>query len=95
MSTARIGIAGIAYAFPEHRRSVSELAERGQLQSAPEQLEAFGFSSVYVAECETPYSLALEAAAAVMREQSVDPADVDVLLYCGTPSVATRGPMIG
>jgi len=88
MSAARIGIAGIAYAFPEHRRSLSELAQRGQLESAPEQLEAFGFSNVYVAECETPYSLALEAATAVMREQHVEPVDVDVLLYCGTPSVA-------
>jgi 3-oxoacyl-[acyl-carrier-protein] synthase-3 len=88
MNTARIGIAGIAYAFPEQRRSLSELARRGQLESTPEQLEAFGFSSVYVAECETPYSLALEAATTVMREQNVEPADVDVLLYCGTPSVA-------
>jgi hypothetical protein len=67
MSTARIGIAGIAYALPEHRRSLSELARRGQLESTPEQLEAFGFSSVYVAECETPYSLALEAAASVLN----------------------------
>jgi 3-oxoacyl-[acyl-carrier-protein] synthase-3 len=88
MSAARIGIAGVAYAFPEHRRSLPELARRGQLQSAPEQLEAFGFSNVYVAECETPYSLALEAATTVMNERSVEPADVDILLYCGTPSVA-------
>jgi len=88
MSRVSVGITGIAYAFPEHRRSLSELARRGQLQSAPEQLEAFGFSNVYVAECETPYSLALEAAAAVMTDSGVAASDIDVLLYCGTPSLA-------
>src|SRR5262245_15640165 len=88
MSATRVGIAGIAYAFPERRRSLHELAQRGQLQSAPEQLEAFGFSNVFVAECETPYALALEAATAVMQEQNVQPADVDLVLYCGTPSLA-------
>jgi 3-oxoacyl-[acyl-carrier-protein] synthase-3 len=96
MSAARVGIAGIAYAHPENRRSLPELARRGQLQSTPEQLEAFGFSNVFVADCETPYSLALQAATAVMNDRSLDAADVDVLLYCGTPSLAfARGGAAG
>ena len=81
-------INGIAYAFPERRTSVRELANAGQLESAPELLEEFGFSHVYVADTETPYALALSAAEAVMKERSVAPASVDLLLYCGTPTVA-------
>ena len=88
MTAPRAVIAGVAYAFPTRRVSVRELSRAGQLESAPEQLEAFGFSSVYVADCETPYSLALEAATRLLREQDVSPTNVDMLLYCGTPSVA-------
>ncbi|HEY9227869.1 MAG TPA: 3-oxoacyl-[acyl-carrier-protein] synthase III C-terminal domain-containing protein [Gemmatimonadaceae bacterium] len=65
-----------------------ELAERGQLESDAERLEEFGFSHVYVADCETPYSLALDAATTLMNEQQVPPASVDLLIYCGTPAVA-------
>src|SRR5262249_50151373 len=88
MSAVHAGITGIAYAFPEQRRSLAALARRGQLESAPEQLEAFGFSNVFVAECETPYSLALEAASAVIKDRGIEAADIDALFYCGTPSVA-------
>jgi 3-oxoacyl-[acyl-carrier-protein] synthase-3 len=88
MNTPRAGITGIAYAFPERQYSVRELAQRGQLASAPERLEEFGFSNVYVADAESPYSLALEAATTLMQEHNVEPASVDLLLYCGTPSVA-------
>lgn len=51
-------------------------------------LEQFGFSSVHVATTETPYDLALRAAAALLKEQQVAPESVDMLLYAGTPSVA-------
>ena len=88
MSDSRACIAGVAYALPERSRSVRELAHHGQLESAAELLEDFGFSNVYTADVETPYSLALEAAGSVMKEQGIAPASVDVLLYCGTPSVA-------
>ncbi len=88
MSATHACIAGIAYAFPERSRSVRELARAGQLESAPELLEEFGFSRVYTAEVETPYSLALDAAQTLMREQGIAPESVDLLLYCGTPSVA-------
>ncbi|MGH7616206.1 MAG: 3-oxoacyl-ACP synthase III family protein [Gemmatimonadaceae bacterium] len=82
------GITGIAYAFPKRHCSIQELARLRQLESAPERLEEFGFSQVYVADAETPYALAHEAASTLMTEQQVAPESVDVLLYCGTPSVA-------
>jgi 3-oxoacyl-[acyl-carrier-protein] synthase-3 len=88
MTTPRACIAGISYAFPHRSVSIRELAQRGQLQSAPERLEDFGFSHVHVAGDETPYSLAMRAATAVMDEHSIPPASVDVVLYCGTSSVA-------
>jgi 3-oxoacyl-[acyl-carrier-protein] synthase-3 len=88
MTTSRACIAGISYAFPDRRVSVQALSQRGQLQSAPERLEEFGFSNVYVADAESPYSLALQAASSLMDEYNVAPSSVDVVLYCGTSSVA-------
>jgi 3-oxoacyl-[acyl-carrier-protein] synthase-3 len=67
---------------------VRELAHHGQLESAPELLEEFGFSRVYTADVETPYSLALDAARTLMREQGIAAESIDILLYCGTPAVA-------
>ena len=86
--SSTIGISGVAYAIPEQGRSLTELATLGQLKSEPALLEQFGFSQVYVAEAETPYSLALTAAKRLLDEQKVAPASVDALIYCGTPSVA-------
>jgi 3-oxoacyl-[acyl-carrier-protein] synthase-3 len=82
------GVSGIAYALPKQRRSLRELDALGQLASDPTLLEQFGFSHVYVAEDESPYSLALEAATALLREHDVAPSSIDTLLYCGTPTVA-------
>ena len=87
-STGTCGISAIAYALPEHRRSVRELDALGKLESDPAMLERFGFGHVYVAEEETPYSLALAAATTLLRENAVSPASIDTLVYCGTPSVA-------
>ena len=87
-STGICGISAIAYALPQHRRSVRELDALGQLESDPAMLEQLGFEHVYVAEEETPYSLALAAATTLLRENAVSPASIDTLLYCGTPSVA-------
>lgn len=81
-------IRGVAYALPKQKRSLSELQTLGQLESDPALLEQFGFSQVYVADEETPYSMALAAATALLQEHAVAPASVDALLYCGTPSVA-------
>lgn len=79
---------GVAYALPARRRSLSELATFGQLESDPSLLAQFGFDGVYVAEDETPYSLALAAATAVLSEQRIPPESVDLLLYCGTSALA-------
>jgi 3-oxoacyl-[acyl-carrier-protein] synthase-3 len=81
-------ITGVAYAFPERSRSVRELAHAGQLESSADLLEDFGFSRVYTADVETPYSLARSAAELVMGEQGIEPESVDTVLYCGTPTVA-------
>ena len=83
-----IGIRGISYALPAARRALSELETLGQLRSEPELLEQFGFSQVCIAEEETPYSLALTAAASLLAEQRIEPQAVDTLIYCGTPSIA-------
>ncbi|HEY7236683.1 MAG TPA: 3-oxoacyl-[acyl-carrier-protein] synthase III C-terminal domain-containing protein [Gemmatimonadaceae bacterium] len=88
MSGATVGIRGVAYALPRRRRSLSELETLGQLESDAALLEQFGFSQVYVAEEETPYSVALAAARALLEEQAVAPASVDVVIYCGTTAVA-------
>ena len=88
MSSTTVGIGGISYALPAQRLSLGELDARGQLESDPTLLERFGFSQVYVAEEETPYSLALSAARALLDEHRVLPGEIDTLLYCGTPSVA-------
>ena len=82
------GIRGVAYALPAHRRSLSELEALGQLESDPRLLAQYGFDGVYVAEEETPYSLALAAATELLDEQHVAPESIDLLLYCGTSSIA-------
>ena len=82
------GISGIAYALPARRRSLSELARLGQLESDASLLRQFGFDGVFVAEEESPYSLALAAASAVLARESVPLESVDLLLYCGTSSLA-------
>jgi 3-oxoacyl-[acyl-carrier-protein] synthase III len=78
-------IAAINYALPAATRSVRELAALGALQSEPGVLERFGFDRVCVAVDETPYELAHRAACALLREQKVDPATVDALIYGGAP----------
>ena len=88
MTDLTIGIRGVAYALPSQRRSLSELASFGNLKSEPALLERFGFSQVYVADEESPYSLALAATKQLLDEQGVAPDSIDALLYCGTPTVA-------
>lgn len=87
------GISAISYAVPASSPSVRELAAAGSLQSAPELLERFGFDRVCLAVDETPYDLALAAAAALLREHDIDPTSVDALLYGGAPgSIAFARP---
>ena len=79
-------IRGIAYAYAAASRSVRELAASGSLESDPATLEAFGFDRVHVAVEETPYDLAVDAAARLLREQHVDPSSIGLLIYAGAPS---------
>jgi 3-oxoacyl-[acyl-carrier-protein] synthase III len=82
------GMSGIAYSLPAQRRSLSELAAAGQLQSDASLLSQFGFDGVHVADEETPYSLALAAATRVLGEQDVPADSIDQLIYCGTSALA-------
>ncbi|HVE80453.1 MAG TPA: 3-oxoacyl-[acyl-carrier-protein] synthase III C-terminal domain-containing protein [Gemmatimonadaceae bacterium] len=83
--TAAASLAAIRYALPAAVRSVRELAAAGAVSSAPELLERFGFGRVRVAEEETPYDLAREAAGALLREEGIDPASIDAVVYGGAP----------
>jgi 3-oxoacyl-[acyl-carrier-protein] synthase-3 len=79
-------IRGIAYVYASHARSVRELAAVGALESEPGLLEQFGFAQVHVAAEESPFDLARAAASRLLDEQAIDPADVGLLVYGGTPS---------
>lgn len=86
--TGSVGIAGVAYAFPERTQSVRELAAEGRLESAPELLERFGFGTVHVATTESPFELALRAGRTVLEERGVDPSTVGLLVYGGATGEA-------
>lgn len=86
------GISEISVAFPRASHSVEELGERGLLESRPELLREFGFDRVYVAEAETAFELAAEAAGHLLRERSIDPESIDLLLYAGTPGTLAFAP---
>jgi 3-oxoacyl-[acyl-carrier-protein] synthase-3 len=78
-----VRIAAIDYALPAASASVRELAQRGKLESEPQLLERFGFQRVHTARDETPYELALTAAARVLDGAGVEPAEVGLLVHCG------------
>ena len=88
------GIAGIAYALPEHAPDVHDLARAGLLESDPELLERFGFGSVRVARSETPYGLAVQAARKLLDDHDLDPASIGLLIQCGAqgPTAFTTAP---
>ena len=86
------GISAISFAFPRASRSVEELGEQGLLESRPELLREFGFDRVYVAEEETAFGLAAEAAEHLLRERSIEPESIDLLLYAGTPGTLAFAP---
>lgn len=81
----RPGITSIGYAFPAETRQLHELAAAGQLHSPANVLESFGFEQVRVATEETAFELAGRAARDALRNAGIDPEQVDVLLYGGTP----------
>ncbi len=78
-------IAGVAYAFPAAERTVRELAAEGQLRSDPALLERFGFERVHVALDETPFDLALRAAADLLERSDLARERIGLLIYGGAP----------
>ena len=88
-------ISTIAYAFPAESRSIRQLGAAGLLESKPDLLERFGFARVHVAVEESPYELALQAAARVLEERKVDPSSVELLIYGGTPGTLAFAPAKG
>jgi 3-oxoacyl-[acyl-carrier-protein] synthase III len=88
----RGSIAGVSYAFPAASRTVAQLGAAGLLESEPELLRSFGFGSVHVAEGESPYELALDAARSLLEETGIDPEEVGLLVYCGAPGLAGFAP---
>ncbi len=86
--TSQASIARITYAFPAARATVRELAAAGQLESAPELLERFGFEHVRIATDETPFDLAARAATELLSSDDVDRRDIGMLIYGGAPSSA-------
>ena len=90
--SATPAIGGISYIFPASTRSVRQLDEDAQLESAPETLESFGFANVHVGVEESPYQLARDAVARLIAEQSIDPESVGLLIYGGTPGVMAFSP---
>lgn len=79
------GITAVSCAFPRATRSLDELDERGLLESRPGMLREFGFEHVHVAEHESAFELAVEAAGRLLEEQAVDPESVGLIIYAGTP----------
>lgn len=90
----RVGIGGVAYVLPERSMNVRELAGAGLLHSDANLLEGFGFDCVFMAEHETPFGLATEAASKLLREQAIDPGSIGLLVYAGPqgPSAFTTAP---
>lgn len=92
MTVSSPGIAGIRYAFPSEARSVRQLGIAGQLTSDAGLLESFGFAQVHVAVEECAYDLALSASSWLMTDLDVDPENVGLLIYAGTPGTLAFQP---
>src|SRR5688500_9877097 len=80
---AAVGIEGASYRLPAKTLTLEELGDRGALRSPPEVLASFGFRQVHVAERESHFDMALQAAREVLCETGADPQDVDLLLFAG------------
>lgn len=84
MTEASVGIAGIASYLPEGRVSAAEL---GAASGIPEAVfvERFGLRAKHIAaDGEHVTDLAREAAVRLLAELSVDPADIDAVVYFGS-----------
>jgi 3-oxoacyl-[acyl-carrier-protein] synthase III len=80
----RVGLAGTAAYLPERVMSAAEVAAASAI---PERVivEKFGLRSKHVAaEDEHVSDMSVAAASALLEEQGVDPAQIDVVLYYGS-----------
>ena len=81
--TPHVTLSGAAYSFPSRSASVDELAAEGVLESSAEFLKDIGFSQIRTATTESPFTLALKSARALLDAQDVDPESIGLLLYGG------------
>ena len=79
-----IGLAATAAYLPERWMSASEIAD---VSGIPEQVivEKFGLRGKHIAGAEEHVSdMSVEAASRLLRQQDVDPAEIDVVMYYGS-----------
>ena len=74
---ATVGLRGIGCTLPARFTPLSELA----ITSTPEALQGFEFSGAFIAE--DAHQLAITAARRAMADASVDPGEIDALLFAG------------
>ena len=80
----KVGLAGTASYLPERVMTAAEIATASAI---PEQVivEKFGLRAKHIAADDEHVSdMSVAAAAALLDEQAVDPADIDVVLYYGS-----------
>jgi 3-oxoacyl-[acyl-carrier-protein] synthase III len=78
-----IGIKSLSYQLGSVRKSLHELHNDGKLISPVETLKTFGFENIYETKEENSYDLALSAVSQLLKDSSLDPLAIDVILYAG------------
>jgi 3-oxoacyl-[acyl-carrier-protein] synthase-3 len=77
-----IGITAISYVLPPTFLALSELAERGLLESPASALAEFGFRGAHVSDRPAD-ELALAALQDLLESEHLNPASIDLLFYAG------------
>ena len=77
-----IGFSGVSAILAPTRLDVEQLATAGLVSSSPAVLRELGFSRAHVAEpgCD-PGAFALDAARRALADASLDPSDIDLLIW--------------
>lgn len=89
-----IGISGIVYYQSPERYDVDQLAVQGRIDSSPEQLREFGFSSCFVAE-RSASDIAVEIGRELMATHHIDAEDVGLLVCAHAISTSSVVPDSG
>ncbi len=86
------GLAAIRYALPAATATLDELEAEGLLVTPRATLEGWGFRRIHRATDESAFDLAVRAASALLDEEKIDPASIDVVLDASAlPDPARRG----